>query len=57
MQVTQEIGGMCYTTKCDMVENGLMECALEANPMLSCNPGTVRRNRSFGGADRCEGKC
>jgi hypothetical protein len=35
----------------------LMECALEANPMLSCNPGTVRRNRSFGGADRCEGKC
>jgi hypothetical protein len=25
-------GGMCYTTKCDMVENGLMECASEGNP-------------------------
>jgi hypothetical protein len=24
--------GMCYTTKCDMVENGLMECASVGNP-------------------------
>jgi hypothetical protein len=23
---------MCYTTKCDMVEDGLMECASEGNP-------------------------
>jgi hypothetical protein len=25
-------GGMCYTTKCDMVEDGLTECASEGNP-------------------------
>jgi hypothetical protein len=25
-------GGMYYTTKCYMVENGLTECALEGNP-------------------------
>jgi hypothetical protein len=25
-------GGMCYTTKCDMVEDGLMERASEGNP-------------------------
>jgi hypothetical protein len=47
-------GGMCYTTKCDMVEDGLTECASEGNPggegvkepnpMLSCNPGNVGRN-------------
>jgi hypothetical protein len=24
-------GGMCYTTKCDTVEDGLMECASEGN--------------------------
>jgi hypothetical protein len=45
---------MCYTTKCDMVEDGLMECASEGNPrggvkeansMISCNPGNVGRNR------------
>jgi uncharacterized protein involved in cysteine biosynthesis len=31
-QVTQEIGGMCYTTKCDMVEDGLTGLASEDNP-------------------------
>jgi hypothetical protein len=25
-------GGMCYTTKCDTVEDGLMERASEGNP-------------------------
>jgi hypothetical protein len=25
-------GGMCYTTKCDMVEDDFMECASEGNP-------------------------
>jgi hypothetical protein len=25
IHVTQEAGGMCYTTKCDTVEDGLME--------------------------------
>jgi hypothetical protein len=25
-------GGMCYTTKCDMVEDGLTERASEGNP-------------------------
>jgi hypothetical protein len=25
-------GGMCYTTKCDTVEDDLMECASEGNP-------------------------
>jgi hypothetical protein len=25
-------GGMCYTTKCDMVEDDLTECASEGNP-------------------------
>jgi hypothetical protein len=44
-------GDMCYTTKCDTVEDGLTECASEGNPvgkevnpMLSCNPGNVGRN-------------
>jgi hypothetical protein len=32
IQVTQEIGGMCSTTKCDTVEDGLTEHALEGNP-------------------------
>jgi hypothetical protein len=27
----QETGGMCYTTKCDTVEDGLMKCASEGN--------------------------
>jgi hypothetical protein len=52
IQVTQEIGGMCYTTKCDVVEDGLTGRASEgnprggkeANPTLSCNPGNVGRN-------------
>jgi hypothetical protein len=42
---------MCYTTKCDRVEDGLTERASEgnprgkeANPTLSGNPGNVRRN-------------
>jgi hypothetical protein len=26
-------GGMCYTTKCVTVEDGLMECASEGNPV------------------------
>jgi hypothetical protein len=41
-------GGMCYTTKCDMVEDGLMERVSEgnlggkeANPTLLCNPGKL----------------
>jgi hypothetical protein len=25
-------GGMCYTTICDTVEDGLMECASEGSP-------------------------
>jgi hypothetical protein len=25
-------GEMCYTTKCDTMDNGLMECASEGNP-------------------------
>jgi hypothetical protein len=25
-------GGMCCTTKCDTVEDGLTKCALEGNP-------------------------
>jgi hypothetical protein len=44
-------GCMCYTPKCDTVEDGLIECASEgnpggkeANPTLSCNPGNVGRN-------------
>jgi hypothetical protein len=32
IQVMQEIGGMYYTTKYDMVEDGLTECALNGNP-------------------------
>jgi hypothetical protein len=32
IQVMQEIGGICYTTKCDIVEDGLMEYASEGNP-------------------------
>jgi hypothetical protein len=41
---------VCYTTNCDVVEDGLMECASEgnpggggreANPTLSCNPGNI----------------
>jgi hypothetical protein len=44
---------MCYTTKCDTVEDGLTERASEsnpggggkeANPTLSHNPGNVRKN-------------
>jgi hypothetical protein len=42
---------MCYTTKCDMVEDDLMLHASEgnpggkeANPMISCDPGNVGRN-------------
>jgi hypothetical protein len=44
---------LCYTTKCDMVEDGFTEHASEgnpkgedkeANPMILCNPGNVRRN-------------
>jgi hypothetical protein len=43
---------MCYTTKCDMVKDGLTERASEgnpgggkeANPMITCNPGNVGRN-------------
>jgi hypothetical protein len=44
---------MCYTTKCDTVEDGLTERASEgnwgcrgkdANMTLSCNPGNVGRN-------------
>jgi hypothetical protein len=31
-QVTQETGGMCYITKYDTVEHGLMERASEGNP-------------------------
>jgi hypothetical protein len=45
-------GGMCYTTKCDRVEDGLTERAsegnpggMEANPTLSGNSGNVGRNR------------
>jgi hypothetical protein len=43
----QEIGCMCYKTKCDMVEDGLMERASdgrEANSTLSCNSDNVGRN-------------
>jgi hypothetical protein len=25
-------GGMCYTTKCDTVKDGSIECALKGNP-------------------------
>jgi hypothetical protein len=32
IQVMQESGGMCYTPKCDTVEDGLMERASEGNP-------------------------
>jgi hypothetical protein len=32
IHVTQETGGMCYTTKCDTVEDGLPERGLEGNP-------------------------
>jgi hypothetical protein len=31
IQVTQEIGGMCYSTKCYTVEDDLMECASKGN--------------------------
>jgi hypothetical protein len=48
-------GGMCYTTKCDMMEDGLIEHASEvtrvdkeANPTLLCNPRNVRRNGWLG---------
>jgi hypothetical protein len=44
-------GGMCYTKKCDTVENSLIECASEGNPggkeadpTLSCNLSNVGRN-------------
>jgi hypothetical protein len=46
-------GGMCYTTKCDMVQDGLTERASEgtprgggkeANPTILCNLGNVGRN-------------
>jgi hypothetical protein len=43
---------LCYTTKCDTMEDGLMNVrqrvtrvGREVNPMLSCNPGNVGRNR------------
>jgi hypothetical protein len=44
---------VCYTTKCDTVEDGLTEHSLEGNtggdkepnPTISCNPGNVGRNR------------
>jgi hypothetical protein len=55
---------MCYTTKCDTVEDDLMEHASEgnpggkeANPMLSCNPGNVKRYEQLGGEGRREEKC
>jgi hypothetical protein len=42
---------LCYTTKCDMVVDGVLERASEgnpggkeANPTLSCNPSNVGRN-------------
>jgi hypothetical protein len=28
----KKLGGMCYTTECDMVEEDLMERASEGNP-------------------------
>jgi hypothetical protein len=31
IQVMQEMGGMCYTTKCEMVEDGLTERASEGH--------------------------
>jgi hypothetical protein len=52
-KLCKKYGGMCYITKCDMVEDGLTEIASdgnpggggkEVNPMLSCNPGNVGRN-------------
>jgi hypothetical protein len=53
IQVTQETGGMRYTIKYDMVEDGLIEHASEgnregggkeANLTLLCNQGNVGRN-------------
>jgi hypothetical protein len=48
--ITTRNRGMCYTTKCDTVEDGLIDHASEgnpggkeANPTLSCNLGNVRR--------------
>jgi hypothetical protein len=44
---------MCYTTKCDTVEEGLTERASEGNlggggkegnPKILCNPGNVGKN-------------
>jgi hypothetical protein len=37
-------GDMCYITKCDTVQDGLMERALEANPSLSCDSRNVGTN-------------
>jgi hypothetical protein len=55
---------MCYTTKCNTVEDGLTERASEGNsegkkdnPTLSCNPGNVKRNGKLGGEGQLEGKC
>jgi hypothetical protein len=31
-RLCQKQGGMCYTTKYDMMEDGLTECASEGNP-------------------------
>jgi hypothetical protein len=47
-KLCKKLGKMCYTTKCDTVENGLTEHASEGNQagkevnlMLSCETGNL----------------